>query len=341
MRAWEIRRFGIEGLAMAEREEPAPAPGQVRVRVTAASLNYRDLMMVRGEYNPRQPLPLVPLSDGVGRVDAVGDGVDPGLVGTRVAGLFAQRWIDGEPTAEILRSTLGGPRDGMLAEAVLLDADGVVPVPDHLDDLEAATLPCAALTAWSALVTQGRIAAGDTVLVQGTGGVATFALAFARMCGAQVIATTGKAERADDLRARGAAHVVDYRAEPEWGKAVRALTHGRGVDHVVEVGGAGTLTQSIRAVRPGGTVSLIGVLAGGAAQVNLTPVLMTNVRIQGVFVGHRRAFEAMSRAIAQHRLRPRIDRVFAFDEAPAAFEYLASAQHMGKVCVRVSEPASA
>lgn len=339
MRVWEIRRFGIEGLAMAKRSVPQPGPGQVCVRVTAASLNYRDLMMVRGEYNPRQPLPLVPLSDGVGRIEAVGEGVDAGLVGRRVAGLFAQRWIDGEPTAEILRSTLGGPRDGMLAEAVILDADGVVPVPDHLDDIEAATLPCAALTAWSALVTQGRIAAGDTVLVQGTGGVASFALDFARLCGARVIATTGKPERADDLRARGAFEVVDYRAEPEWGKAVRALTGGRGVDHVVEVGGAGTLTQSIRAVRPGGTISLIGVLAGGAAKVNLTPVLMTNVRVQGVFVGHRRSFEAMSRAIALHGLRPRIDRVFRFEDAPAAFEHLASGRHAGKVCVRVAEAA--
>lgn len=321
---------------LAEREVPVPGAGQVRVRVSAVSLNYRDLMMLRGEYNPRQPLPLVPCSDGVGVVEAVGPGVDARVVGRRVAGLFAQRWIDGEPTAEILRSTLGGPRDGMLAEHVVLEADGVVDVPDHLDDAEASTLPCAALTAWSALVTQGRIAAGDTVLVQGTGGVSTFALAFARMCGARVIATTGKPERAADLRARGASDVVDYRAEPEWGKAVRALTGGRGVDHVVEVGGAGTLTQSIRAVRPGGTISLIGVLAGGAAKVNLTPVLMTNVRVQGVFVGHRRAFEAMSRAIAQHQLRPRIDRVFAFEDAPAAFGHLASGGHQGKVCVRVA-----
>jgi|SRR5688572_12985558 len=339
MRAWEIGSFGRDGLRLIERAEPSPGVGQVRVRVLAASLNYRDLLMVRGEYNPRQPLPLVPLSDGVGIVDAVGPGVDGKLVGRRFASLFVQGWIDGELTADILRTTLGGPRDGMLAESVLLDAAGIVPVPDHLDDVEAATLSCAALTAWSALVEQGRINAGDTVLVQGTGGVSSFALQFARIHGARVIATTSKPDLHDELRARGASDVVDYKAEPEWGKRVRALTDGRGVDHVVEVGGAGTLGESLRAVRPGGTVSLIGVLAGGAAKVNLTPVLMNNVRVQGVFVGHRRAFEAMNRAIARHRSRPVVDGVFDFADARAAFDRLASARHAGKVCIRVGASA--
>jgi NADPH:quinone reductase-like Zn-dependent oxidoreductase len=338
MQVHELRGgFGLDHLQRAERPEPQPGPGQVRVRVSAVSLNYRDLMMVRGEYNSRQPLPLVPVSDGVGMVEALGPGVQGVAVGDRVAGLFAQRWYSGPPTAEALRSTLGGPRDGMLAQQVVLDAQGVAPVPEHLDDLEAATLPCAALTAWSALVTLGHVRAGDTVLVQGTGGVSSFALDFARMHGARIIATSGSPHKLDDLRARGAWQVIDHRADPQWGKTARALTGGEGVDHVIEVGGVTTLAQSLRAVRPGGTVSLIGVLAGKVADLDLTSVLMTQIRVQGVFTGHRAGFLAMTRAIAQHRLRPRIDRVFAFDEARAAFEHLASGAHQGKVCIRVGE----
>lgn len=338
MQAYEIADgFGLANLRRAERPLPEPGPGQVRVRVTAVSLNYRDLMMVRGHYNPRQPLPLVPCSDGVGVVDAVGAGVDSVAVGDRVAGLFTQRWPAGQPTPEGQRSTLGGPLDGMLAQFVVLDEGGVAPVPAHLDDTEAATLPCAALTAWSALVTEGGIAAGDTVLVQGTGGVSTFALAFARLHGARVIATTSSEKKAAALRERGAWEVIDYRADPKWGKTARSLTGGRGVDHVVEVGGVGTLAQSLRAVRPGGVVSLIGVLAGGSADLNLTPVLMNQVRIQGIFVGHREGYLAMCRAIERAELRPLVDRVFAFDEAVAAFEHLAAARHQGKIVIRVSE----
>ncbi len=329
--------FGLENLILTERPQPEPGPGQVRLRVAAVSLNYRDLLMVRGHYNPRQPLPLVPLSDGVGIIDAMGDGVSGLAVGDRVAGLFSQRWAAGPPTREALSSTLGGPLDGMLAEQVVLDAVGVVPVPAHLSDEQAATLPCAALTAWSALVTVGGIRAGDTVLVQGTGGVSTFALAFARMHGARVIATTGQAHKVDSLRERGAWQVVDYRQDPRWGKTVRSLTDGRGVDHVVEVGGVGTLDQSLRAVRPGGTISLIGVLGGVQADLNLTAALMNHVRIQGIFVGHRESFAAMNRAITEHELQPRVDRIFAFEQAVEAFEYLASGAHVGKVCIHVGD----
>jgi NADPH:quinone reductase-like Zn-dependent oxidoreductase len=306
------------------------------VQVKAASLNYRDLLMVRGQYDPNQALPLVPLSDGVGVVDAIGDGVVSVSVGQRVAGLFAQAWTGGTPTPERLRSTLGGPRDGMLAESVLLDEHGAVSVPEHLSDVEAATLPCAAVTAWSAVVRQGHVRAGDTVLVQGTGGVSSFALDFARMHGARVIATSSSAEKRAFLEERGAWKTVDYTQDAKWGRTVRALTDGRGVDLVVEVGGAGTLQQSLRAVRPGGTVALIGVLAGGAAELNLTSVLMNNVRVQGVFVGSREDFEAMNRALTLHATRPWIDRVFAFDEAHAAFEYLATARHKGKVCIAMA-----
>lgn len=338
MQAYEIRdAFGLDHLVQTERAEPEPGPGQVRVRVRAVSLNYRDLMMVEGRYNPRQPLPLVPCSDGVGIVEAVGEGARGVAVGDRVAGLFVQRWPAGAPTSDAQRSTLGGPLDGMLAQQVVLDAGGVIGVPEHLSDAEASTLPCAALTAWSALVTEGQVKAGDTVLTQGTGGVSTFALAFARMHGARVIATTSSPDKAKALLARGAWKVIDYRQEPKWGKAVRALTGGRGVDHVVEVGGEGTLAQSLRAVRPGGTISLIGVLAGRATDLSLVPVLMNQVRVQGIFVGHREGFEAMNRAIAKAELRPLVDRVFGFDEAVAAFEHLRSGAHQGKVCIRVSE----
>jgi len=326
--------FGLENLRVIERPEPDVSRGQVRIAVRMTALNYRDLLMVRGHYNPRQPLPLVPLSDGVGVVDAVGEGVEDLQVGDRVAGMFAPLWLSGAPTQEAIRAARGGQLDGMLAQKVVSEASGVAKVPDHLSDAEAATLPCAALTAWSALVTHGRIKAGDTVLVQGSGGVSSFALDFARMHGAHVVATTSSDRKAGYLRARGADEIVRYDDNPQWGKAVRKLTGG-GVDHVVEVGGAGTMAQSLRAVRPGGTVSLIGVLAGGSADLDLTPVLMNNVRVQGIFVGHRESFLEMGRALAQTELRPRIDRVFPLSGARDAFEHLASGEHCGKVCIAV------
>ena len=221
----------------------------------------------------------------------------------------------------------------MAGERAVLSAEGAVKVPAHLSDLEAATLPCAALTAWSALVTHGRVTAGDTVLLQGTGGVSIFALQFARMLGARVIITSSSDAKLARARALGADEGINYVDVPEWGKVVRARTGGRGVDLVVEVGGAGTLGESIRAVRPGGTIALIGVLAGGAARVNMTPVLMNQIRVQGVLIGHRESYGAMCRAIAQHRMKPVVDRVFPFEDARAAFDHLADASHFGKVCV--------
>ncbi len=335
MRAYELRNgFGIDNLVAVERDDPRPGHGQVRVRIRFASINYRDWLMVDGKYNPRQPLPLIPLSDGAGEVDAVGPGVTL-PIGTRVTGLFAPKWQAGEPTLPKIRVGLGGPLDGTLAQYLVVDEAGVVPIPEHLSLEEAATLPCAAATAWSALVTEGRIKAGDTVLVQGSGGVSTFALDFARMHGARVIATTSSADKAQWLRERGAWQVVSYVEDPQWGKSVRELTGGRGVDHVVEVGGAGTLSQSVRAVRPGGTISMIGVLAGGAGKVNLTPVLMNAIRIQGVLVGSRENMEAMYRAIAAHEYRPPVDRVFPFAEARAAFEHLVAGKHRGKVVIAI------
>jgi NADPH:quinone reductase-like Zn-dependent oxidoreductase len=337
MRVYEIQdSFGMDNLRLAERSDPVPGPGQVLLRMTAVSLNYRDLLTVRGHYNPKQPLPLVPCSDGVGEVAAVGDGVTRVEVGDRVATSFSQTWIDGPPSKDKLRGTLGGPLDGTLAEQMVLSADGVVRVPEHLTDAEAATLPCAALTAWSALVEQGSVTAGDVVLVQGTGGVSIFALQIARVLGARVIVTSSsnaKAERALEL---GAWRTINYAEDEGWGAAARALTDGVGVDHVVEVGGAGTLGQSLAAARVGGQVSVIGVLSGVASEINVIPMLMQQLRLQGILVGSRGGFERMNRAFAAHELRPVVDRVFGFDETPDAFAYMASAQHVGKICISIS-----
>ncbi len=335
MKVYEIRgKFGLESLVPADRPQPQPGPHEVLVRVKAVALNYRDLLVVKGAYNPKMPLPRVPCSDAAGEVAAVGEKVGRVKAGQRVAGLFMPAWQSGELTDARAHSALGGAVDGVLAEYVVLPEDGVVAIPGHLSDEEAATLPCAAVTAWHALVTEGAVKPGDTVLVQGTGGVSLFALQFARLAGARVIATSSRDDKLERVRALGVEAGINYKTTPEWGDRARVLSGG-GVDHVVEVGGAGTLAQSLRAVRPGGRVSLIGVLSGGAGQVSLFPVLMKNIRVQGIFVGSREMFEAMNRAIALHQLRPVVDRVFPFDQAPGAFRHLESGAHFGKVVIRV------
>ncbi len=333
MKVYEIRDgFGIENLRPAERPDPKPGPGQVVVRVRAASLNYRDLMVVKGQYNPKMKLPAVPLSDGAGEIAAVGPGVTRVKVGQRVANAFMPGWVDGEVDEGKARSALGAGIDGVFAEYVVFDEQGVVPIPEHLSFEEAATLPCAAVTAWHALVTEGGVRAGDTVLIQGTGGVSIFALQFARLQGARVLGTSGSDAKLERAKSLGLADGVNYRTTPEWGDAIRKMAGGGGVDHVVEVGGAGTLPQSLKAVRLSGRISLIGVLSG-AGQFNPMPVLMKNVRVQGIFVGSRAMFEAMNRAIALHKLRPVIDRVFPFAEAAAALKHLESGAHFGKVVI--------
>jgi NADPH:quinone reductase-like Zn-dependent oxidoreductase len=254
-------------------------------------------------------------------------------VGDRVAGCFMPAWIDGEPTEAKAKSALGAGGTGMLAEYVVLPAEGVVRSPDHLSDEEAATLPCAAVTAWHALVTEGGVKAGDVVLTQGTGGVSVFAVQFARLLGARVIATSSSDTKLARVLPLGASDGINYKTTPEWGGRARELT-GSGVDHVVEVGGAGTMPESMRAVRMGGRISLIGVLTG-AGQFNPTPVLMKNLRLQGIFVGSREMFEAMNRAIALHKLRPVVDRVFPMNEVRAALHYMESGSHFGKVVIQV------
>jgi NADPH:quinone reductase-like Zn-dependent oxidoreductase len=341
VKAWEVRGgFGLDRLELVERPEPEPGPGEVLLRMRAASINFRDYMMVEGKYNPKQPLPLVPCSDGVGEVVALGPGaaqLAPGLsVGARVTPIFAQGWLGGRPWRDAVRTTLGGPLDGTLSELMTARAEGVVPVPEHLSDEEAATLPCAAVTAWNALTwaTDPPIRAGDTVLTLGTGGVSIFALQLARLLGARVIVTSSSDDKLERARELGAWQGINYRETVEWGRRVRELT-GEGADLVVEVGGGETLPRSLQAVKAGGTIALIGVLAGRPAEVDVASILMRSVRVQGVLVGSREDFAAMNRAIAHHSLRPVVDRVFPFEEARGAFEHLAAGRHLGKVCIRI------
>ena len=335
MKAFEIQnKFGLDSLTLAERPDPKPSYGQVLIKLRSLSLNYRDLMVVKGLYNPKLPLPLIPFSDGVGEVVAVGEGVTRVNIGDRVAGIFFQKWLAGELTAEKAESALGGAIEGMLAEYVVLHEDGVVRVPEHLTDEEAASLPCAAVTAWNALFTSGGLKAGDTVLIQGTGGVSIFALQFALLAGARVIATSSSDEKLERVLQLGASDGINYKQTPDWSKKVRELTAGDGVDYVVEVGGAGTLTESLRAVRYGGQISLIGVLTGGSAEINTASILMKNVKVQGIYVGSREMFEAMNSAIALHKLHPVCDRVFPFHEAPKALKYMETGSHFGKICIR-------
>jgi NADPH:quinone reductase-like Zn-dependent oxidoreductase len=335
MRAYQLpKRTGIDDLIVVDLPTPKPGPREVVVKVGACSLNFRDLAIALGRYRGPVRDNVIPLSDGAGEVVELGAGVRRVKLGDRVAGAFFPRWVDGAVNAEHIRDALGGNLDGMLAEYVVLPEDALVKLPDHLSVEEGATLPCAAVTVWNALVEQGRIAAGETVLVQGTGGVSIFALQFARLMGAEVIATSSSEEKLARAKALGAAHGINYKTTPEWDKAVLDLTDGNGVDHVVEVGGAGTLGRSLNAVRIGGRVSVIGVLTG-PGQINPTPILSRRPVVQGIAVGSVKMFEAMNRAIAVAQLKPVIDRVFEFGEAKEALRYLESGKHFGKVVVRV------
>ncbi len=331
MRAYEIHDGGIDALVLAERPEPTPGPGEVVVAMRASSINYRDLATIRDPAARGIVAGRIPNSDGAGDVVAVGPAVTTVAAGDRVAGTFFQNWIDGPPSAAAMVSALGGPIDGVLAEQVVLREDGVVAIPAHLSYAEAATLPCAGVTAWRIIAEVGAVGPGDTVLLLGTGGVSIFALQFAQMRGARAIITSSsdaKLERAQQL---GAWRTINYRQTPDWDAEVMALTDGAGADLVVEVGGPGTLQKSINAVRLGGRVGYIGILADGS--FDPTAVMRKSVCLQGVYVGSRRVFTDMNRAIAQHQLRPVVDATFGFDEARGAFHGLAAAQHFGKIVV--------
>jgi NADPH:quinone reductase-like Zn-dependent oxidoreductase len=336
MRAYEIgEAFGIDHLSIADHEIPKPGYGQALIKVRAVSLNYRDLMVVKGLYNPRIPLPFTPFSDGAGDVVAIGEGVSRVTVGDRVAGIFMQDWLAGEMTEAKQRSALGGGGQGMLAEYVVLREEGLVQFPEHLSYEEAATLPCAAVTAWHAVIETG-IKPGDRVLLLGTGGVSLFALQFARLAGGEVFITSGSSAKIEKARQLGAARGINYKTNPDWGKKVRGMTGGQGVDLVVEVGGAGTLPESLDAVRTGGRISLIGVLSGTTGEINPLPIVMKKVRLQGIFVGSREMFEAMNSAIALQKIRPVIDRVFSFDGVADALSHMERGGHFGKICVSVT-----
>jgi NADPH:quinone reductase-like Zn-dependent oxidoreductase len=334
MRAYEITRFGIDELLVTDRAEPKPGPGQAVVKVRAVSLNFRDLMLVKGQYNPKLKMPMIPCSDGAGEVVAVGEGVTRVKVGDRVCGIFMQGWIGGEVNEAVARTAMGGAVDGMLAELVSLNQEGLVHIPEHLSFEEAAALPCAAVTAWHALVVSGGIRAGETVLTLGTGGVSIYALQFGIMSGARVIATSSSDEKLERTKAMGAWQTINYKTTPDWEEKARKLT-GIGVDQVVEVGGSGTLMKSLRAVRMGGTVSVIGALSGGGGEVSPVPVLMKSIRMQGIYVGSRDMFEGMNRALTAHGMHPVIDRVFPFEEARDAMHYMESGAHFGKIVIRL------
>ena len=335
MKAFEIKQAsGIDSLTFAERPDPKPGYGQVLVKIKAASLNYRDLLVVKGAYSRNLPPGLVPCSDGAGEVVETGDGVTHVKPGDRVAGIYMQTWISGELDESKAKSALGGAIDGVLAEYALFHEDGLVRVPEHLSYEEAATLPCAAVTAWNGLITSGGLKPGDTVLVLGTGGVSIFALQFAKISGARVIATSSSDEKLERVKQLGASDGINYKSTPDWDKRILEITGRRGVDHVVEVGGVGTLPKSLRAVRMGGHISLIGVLTG-AGEANPLPAVMKNIRIQGIYVGSREMFEAMNSAITLNQLHPVIDRVFSFEESKEAFRYMESGAHFGKVVIRL------
>ena len=335
MRAYELNGSGIDAVRQVERPVPRPGAGQVLVRVRAASLNYRDLLIADGTY-PRGPASLVPGSDAAGEVVEVGPGVRRLRPGARVMGAFFEKWIDGPFNLDAaIASARGGSIDGVLAELCLIDEAAAVELPDGLGFEAAATLPCAGVTAWVSLVELGRVSAGQTLLALGTGGVSTFALQLAKQAGATVIVTSSSDAKLERARGLGADHGINYRATPDWAAAARALTGGRGVDHIIEVGGAGTLSQSLRALRPGGHLALVGQLSGAMASREQALDGPGDPRVDSVFVGSARQLGELAAFVARTRLEPVIDRVFGFDEVPAAYRHLERGAHIGKIVIAV------
>jgi NADPH:quinone reductase-like Zn-dependent oxidoreductase len=334
MRAVTTRGDGIASLKLGERPTPAFGPTDTLVAMRAAALNYRDLLVVNGRSHWKPPVPRIPLSDGVGVVTAVGRRASRWRVGDRVAGIFLPNWVDGALTPEKSSGALGGSAvDGVLAGYRVFSEQSLVRVPDQLTDVEAATLPVAAVTAWNAVNRRSRIKSGDSVLIQGTGGVSLFALQFAHALGARPIVLSSSDEKLEKVRAMGAAITVNYRRNPSWAAEVVAATDGLGVDHVIEVVGGENLNHSLDAVRLGGTISFIGLIGGMAAQIDTWQFVAKDVRIHGIETGSREMFEEMNDFIVQHRLRPAVDRVFAFDEAREALLHLESGAQFGKIAV--------
>jgi len=337
MRAYQLPKggAGIEALTLVERPDPKPAYRQILVKIRACSLNFRDLGIVRGSYRMPVRDNFIPLSDGAGEVIEAGPGVTRFKVGDRVAGNFFQRWPGGEPAADTHTSALGGGIDGMLADYAVLEEDGAVKIPPHLSLEEGATLPCAAVTVWHAMVEHAKLKAGDCILLQGTGGVSLFGLQFARMMGIRAIITSSSDEKLKRAKTLGAAFGINYKTTPDWEKAAMEFTGGIGVDHVVEVGGAATLTRSFHALRAGGKITLIGGLSGGATELNPGLIFSRRANVQGISVGSTQMFMAMNRAIEANAIKPVIDKVFAFADAPAAYQHMASGAHFGKIVIQI------
>ncbi|MCP4392187.1 MAG: NAD(P)-dependent alcohol dehydrogenase [Gammaproteobacteria bacterium] len=336
MRAYEIvSDGGVDALALNQRQSPQPGWGEILVAVRASSINYRDLSTIEDPAPRGIAYPRIPNSDGAGEVIGVGAGVTRFKTGDRVAGCFFQNWTDGGISTAAMASAMGGPVDGILCEKTLLKESGAVLVPDHLSYEEAATLPCAALTAWNCLVEQGAIKAGKTALFLGTGGVSIFGLQIAKMVGARAIITSSSDEKLARAKELGADELINYRQIPDWETQVQEMTNGEGVDVTIETGGGGTLEKTIEATRVGGTISLIGVLTDGA--INPSAVMRKSIRLQGVYVGSQRMFEDMNAALSLNRVHPVIDQVFEFEDARAAYHAMRAAGHFGKLVVNVKD----
>jgi NADPH:quinone reductase-like Zn-dependent oxidoreductase len=335
MRVWQISSFGIDSLEFVERPTPVPAPGEVLVRVRAVSLNFRDLLVVQGSYNPKMKLPRIPCSDGAGEVVAMGDGVNSLKPGDRVAAIFMQNWLDGPIDKAKSKGALGGDMDGMLAEYVALKETGLVRIPEHLSFQEAATLPCAAVTAWNAL-RAANLQPGSTVLIQGTGGVSIFALQLARLSGARVLGISSSDAKLERAHSLGLDEGLNYTDNPEWDNWVLNKTDGVGVDLVVEVGGMKTLPRTLKAVRVGGTVAQVGVLSGSGDPVPfpLGSILHKCVHIQGIYVGSRKDFEDLNRAISLVGLRP-VGENFHWSQAREVLMRMEEGSHFGKLVVTI------
>ncbi|HEX5263710.1 MAG TPA: NAD(P)-dependent alcohol dehydrogenase [Phenylobacterium sp.] len=325
--------WGLDQIKVIEAPDPTPGPGEVLVRMRAVSLNYRDLLMVQGMYarGPATGGPITPFSDGCGIVEAVGPGVTRIQPGDRVATLFFQRWISGPPNLDKLSSSLGSPIPGAGRELAVFSQDGVSKVPEFLSDQQVATLPCAALTAWRALFEDCDLQPGDTVVLQGTGGVSIFGLQFAHAAGMRTLITSSSDEKLARAKSMGADHLVNYRQTPEWSGPVREATSGVGADLIIEVGGGGTMDQSIRAIRIGGHIAIIGVVAGLGSGFNPAVLIGNSAKLQGLSVGSRDMFEAMCRAIELHRIQPVVDKVFPWTEVKAAFAAMQGGEHFGKI----------
>jgi NADPH:quinone reductase-like Zn-dependent oxidoreductase len=337
-----IRQYQFEpassGYRLVLREVPRPAVDarDVLVRVKAVSLNRRDLNILQRDYDPEYTVAGgIPLSDGAGEVIAIGTDVTRFRIGDRVAGIFFAQWIEGPPSAEALASDRGGNPGGMLSELIVSHEDGLVRIPDHLSYEEAATLPCAALTAWVGLFKRGHLQPGQFVLLEGTGGVSVFGLIFAAAAGAKPIITSSSDEKLQRAKELGAFGTVNYRTNPDWQKEVRALSGGHGVDQVLDVGGKETLGKALEALAHGGHVALIGGLSGYGSDLPTDALMWINATASGVYVGSREDFEAMNAFISEHRIRPVIDRVFEFEEAQQAFDYMQGGDFLGKIVIRL------